>query len=66
MTRPIDVYELQGLCEMESWSLFKKISFKQGQVIIESQEDIGKEIVAKCLGFPLAVKQSEVSCILRI
>lgn len=52
------MYELQGLCEMESWSLFKKISFKQGQVIIESQEDIGKEIVAKCLGFPLAVKQS--------
>ncbi|KAJ9129307.1 hypothetical protein P3X46_033890 [Hevea brasiliensis] len=56
LARPIAMYELQGLPKSESWSLFEKIAFKRGQVVSQSHEDIGREIVAKCLGVPLAIR----------
>ncbi|KAJ9129306.1 hypothetical protein P3X46_033889 [Hevea brasiliensis] len=56
LARPIAMHELQGLPKSESWSLFEKIAFKRGQVVSQSHEDIGREIVAKCLGVPLAIR----------
>ncbi|XP_057990304.1 putative disease resistance protein RGA1 [Hevea brasiliensis] len=56
LARPIAMYELQGLPKSESWSLFEKIAFKRGQVVSQSHEDIGREIVAKCWGVPLAIR----------
>ncbi|XP_050210306.1 putative disease resistance protein RGA4 [Mercurialis annua] len=49
-------YELGGLSEMESWSLFKLMAFKQGKVPNPSYEAIGKEIVGKYVGVPLAIR----------
>ncbi|KAF2283057.1 hypothetical protein GH714_043076 [Hevea brasiliensis] len=48
--------DLLGLSEIESWSLFKQMAFKRGQVPSPSHEAIGKEIVAKCAGVPLAIR----------
>ncbi|PSS12020.1 Disease resistance protein [Actinidia chinensis var. chinensis] len=50
-------YELKRLPEDLSWSLFRQVAFKVGQ------EDprlvtIGKEIVRKCVGNPLAIRAS--------
>ncbi|KAJ9174838.1 hypothetical protein P3X46_013439 [Hevea brasiliensis] len=56
ITRSISIYELQGLSETESWLLFKQMAFKQGQALSPSHEAIGKEIVAKCVGVPLAIR----------
>eukprot|EP00257_Ricinus_communis_P009295 XP_002527841.3 putative disease resistance protein RGA1 [Ricinus communis] len=56
MTRPVSIHELEGLSEIESWSLFKQIAFKRGQLPSPSHEAIGKEIVAKCKGAPLAIR----------
>ncbi|XVE62415.1 hypothetical protein DITRI_Ditri06bG0116400 [Diplodiscus trichospermus] len=52
-------YRLEYLPENESWSLFKKIAFKDCNLPADMQqelEDIGREIVGKCNGLPLAVK----------
>ncbi|KAJ9559306.1 hypothetical protein OSB04_013920 [Centaurea solstitialis] len=53
-------HRLGCLSEDESWSLFKKLAFapgskSEGENIMEL-ESIGKEIVKKCKGLPLAVK----------
>ncbi|KAF2320290.1 hypothetical protein GH714_026772 [Hevea brasiliensis] len=56
ITRSVSIYELQGLSEIESWSLFKQMAFRRGQVPSPSHEAIGKEIVAKCAGVPLAIR----------
>uniref|UniRef100_A0A7N0REW0 Uncharacterized protein n=1 Tax=Kalanchoe fedtschenkoi TaxID=63787 RepID=A0A7N0REW0_KALFE len=50
-------YELDKLSRDESWSLFEKIVFRDGNsnahpILI----DIGKEIVRRCKGLPLAIK----------
>ncbi|MFS7908979.1 putative virus X resistance protein-like, coiled-coil [Helianthus anomalus] len=51
-------HELGCLPEEESWLLFKKYAFAQGRVgdDVHKLEPIGKEIVVKCKGLPLAVK----------
>ncbi|XVF56725.1 hypothetical protein PTKIN_Ptkin06aG0143200 [Pterospermum kingtungense] len=53
-------YRLQHLPEAECWSLFEKIAFKDSNIldggIKKELEDIGREIVSKCGGMPLAVK----------
>ena len=50
-------HALEGLAEEKAWSLFVKMAFKGGkepknQGII----DLGKEIVRKCIGVPLAIR----------
>ncbi|XP_031261861.1 putative disease resistance protein RGA3 isoform X2 [Pistacia vera] len=50
-------YDLKGLPSDESWCLFKKMAFKQGQERENSKlVTIGKEIVTKCAGVPLAIR----------
>ncbi|XVF30648.1 hypothetical protein REPUB_Repub16aG0076400 [Reevesia pubescens] len=52
-------YRLEFLPEEECWSLFKKIAFKDCNSLGGRQkelEDIGRKIVEKCNGLPLAVK----------
>ncbi|KAF2319512.1 hypothetical protein GH714_016651 [Hevea brasiliensis] len=49
-------HELQGLLLDDSWSLFANMAFKQGEVISPDHERIGKEIAAKCVGVPLAIR----------
>ncbi|KAJ9559294.1 hypothetical protein OSB04_013908 [Centaurea solstitialis] len=53
-------HQLGCLSEEESWSLFKNLAFAPGSKSegenIHELECIGKEIVKKCKGLPLAVK----------
>ncbi|KAL4326281.1 hypothetical protein GQ457_11G006140 [Hibiscus cannabinus] len=53
-------YRLEYLPQEECWSLFKRIAFKDCNNLSSSRlmelEGIGKEIVDKCNGLPLAVK----------
>ncbi|KAB1225401.1 putative disease resistance protein RGA3 [Morella rubra] len=46
-----------GLSEQDSWSLFKKIAFEEGKEPENTSiVTIGREIVAKCVGVPLAIR----------
>lgn len=47
---------LKGLPEDMSWSLFSKLAFKPGEEINSSLVAIGKEILRKCAGVPLAIR----------
>uniref|UniRef100_A0A7N0REW8 Uncharacterized protein n=1 Tax=Kalanchoe fedtschenkoi TaxID=63787 RepID=A0A7N0REW8_KALFE len=50
-------HELDKLGEDESWSLFETIVFSNGNSSAYPKlKDIGKEIVSKCKGLPLAIK----------
>lgn len=53
-------YLLEYLPEDQCWSIFKRITFNQGNFSSRMQqqnlEAIGREIVGKCKGLPLAVK----------
>ncbi|XP_050210269.1 putative disease resistance protein RGA3 isoform X2 [Mercurialis annua] len=49
-------HELQGLTDDESWSLFKEMGFRQEGDLSLEHEIVGKEIVAKCVGVPLAIR----------
>ncbi|KAM0034912.1 putative virus X resistance protein-like, coiled-coil [Helianthus debilis subsp. tardiflorus] len=51
-------HEVRCLSEGDSWLLFKKLAFAQGRMgdDMSQLEPIGKEIVNKCKGLPLAVK----------
>jgi len=52
----VESYSLQGLAEGASWSLFKQKAFEKGQEPKNSSiVALGKEIVQKCLGVPLAI-----------
>ncbi|KAL2326991.1 hypothetical protein Fmac_020418 [Flemingia macrophylla] len=56
-TKPFNSYPLERLSEEESFSLFVKLAFEEGEVKKYPQLlEIGKEIVKKCRGTPLAVK----------
>ncbi|XP_048133520.1 putative disease resistance protein RGA3 [Rhodamnia argentea] len=51
------IYDLRGLSEDESWNLFKKNAFEDGEESLDSeQEKIGRDLVKKCAGVPLAVR----------
>ena len=51
------IHPLEGLSEVHSWSLFEKLAFEDGESGPYPQlESIGRKIVAKCKGLPLAVK----------
>ncbi|KAH6833133.1 hypothetical protein C2S53_002997 [Perilla frutescens var. hirtella] len=51
------VYELKGLANAECWKLFKEIAFLQGEDGANNRlVEIGKEIIKKCGGIPLAVR----------
>ncbi|KAF8019415.1 hypothetical protein BT93_G0176 [Corymbia citriodora subsp. variegata] len=51
------IYELHGLSEDKSWDLFKKLAFEGGETSLQSEkEEIGRDIVKKCVGVPLAIK----------
>ncbi|CAI0457596.1 unnamed protein product [Linum tenue] len=54
-TRGVEPYELKGLSERESWSLFQEIAF-EGEAMSGRYESIGREILEKCKGVPLAIK----------
>ncbi|XP_050274049.1 putative disease resistance protein RGA1 isoform X9 [Quercus robur] len=50
-------YHLKGLSENQSWSLFKQMAFRKVQEMINPNlEAIGRDIVQKCCGVPLAIK----------
>ncbi|XP_019702257.2 putative disease resistance protein RGA4 [Elaeis guineensis] len=51
-----DAYLLKGLTEDDSWTLFRKRAFEKGAEVPPTLAKIGKEIVKKCVGLPLAVK----------
>jgi hypothetical protein len=53
----LPIYHIRGLSEDDSWSLFKGRAFgkERAEEILEL-ESIGKEIVKKCGGVPLAIK----------
>nr|XP_010906758.3 putative disease resistance protein RGA3 [Elaeis guineensis] len=52
----LDAYLLKGLTEDDSWTLFRKRAFEEGAEEHQNLVSIGKEIVKKCGGLPLAVK----------
>ncbi|KAF4362748.1 hypothetical protein F8388_022405 [Cannabis sativa] len=51
-------YQLGVLDEVQSWSLFRKVAFKDGSQELDNSSivQIGKEIVKRCKGIPLAIK----------
>ena len=49
-------YHLKELSGGDSWSLFKHHAFRQSREEIEELVTIGREIVRKCVGSPLAIK----------
>ncbi|XP_030924852.1 putative disease resistance protein RGA4 [Quercus lobata] len=50
-------HALRGLPEEKAWSLFVKMAFKQGQLPEnEAFISLGKEIMGKCAGVPLAIR----------
>ncbi|XP_056175198.1 putative disease resistance protein RGA1 [Syzygium oleosum] len=51
------VHNLKGLSEDKAWDLFKKMAFGDGEESLDSKlEEIGRDIVKKCAGVPLAIK----------
>ncbi|XP_034703943.1 putative disease resistance RPP13-like protein 1 [Vitis riparia] len=55
--RAIHTHQLGTLTPEDSWSLFTKLAFPNGDSCAYPQlEPIGREIVKKCQGLPLAVK----------
>ncbi|XP_068329242.1 disease resistance protein RGA2-like [Pyrus communis] len=50
-------YPLRGLNEVQSWSLFKKMTFQDGKELENSTiKAVGMEVVRKCKGVPLAIR----------
>ncbi|KAJ4715549.1 Disease resistance protein [Melia azedarach] len=63
MSSPPLIYVLRGLTEDKSWILFTKVAFEQGKEPKDwSLVAIGKDIVAKCVGVPLAIRT--IGCLL--
>ncbi|XP_010269701.1 PREDICTED: putative disease resistance protein RGA3 [Nelumbo nucifera] len=55
-TRSAHAYRLKLLSDDHCWSLFKRHAFKDETLASTNLELIGKEIVKKCEGLPLAAK----------
>ncbi|KAK4285493.1 hypothetical protein QN277_002184 [Acacia crassicarpa] len=51
-------FHLKGLDEDKSWELFCRVAFRDGKEPDDQEElvDIGKDIVRKCAGVPLAIR----------
>ena len=57
ITSTISPYLLKGLSNDQSWLLFKQMAFEKKQETINPNlEAIGRDIVEKCCGVPLAIK----------
>ncbi|KAL5757762.1 hypothetical protein ACOSP7_020373 [Xanthoceras sorbifolium] len=57
MMKSIDVIQIGCLSLDKSWSLFEQLAFcKRSPEECETLEDIGRKIVGKCKGLPLAIK----------
>ncbi|KAM3686313.1 hypothetical protein ACJW31_11G189400 [Castanea mollissima] len=57
ITQSMQPHKLKGLDETQSWSLFKKMAFVEGEEPKSASfENIGKEILKKCGGVPLAIR----------
>ena len=57
ITSTISPYLLKGLSKDQSWLLFKQMAFEKKQETINPNlEAIGRDIVEKCCGVPLAIK----------
>ena len=55
--RAVYTHHLGELSPENSWSLFRKLAFENGDSSARPQlEAIGKKIVDKCQGLPLAIK----------
>ena len=67
ITSPISIYTLNGLSVDQSWSLFKQIAFRKRQETNNPKlVEIGREILGKCQGVPLAIKSiGSVLCLER-
>ncbi|XP_056167734.1 putative disease resistance protein RGA3 isoform X2 [Syzygium oleosum] len=51
------IHFLHGLSEDKSWDLFKKMAFGDGEESLNPRlEEIGRDIVRKCVGVPLAIR----------
>ncbi|KAG6772953.1 hypothetical protein POTOM_024383 [Populus tomentosa] len=55
-TSTIEPHVLEGLSLDESWDLFRRKAFPQGQESGHVDERIRKEIVERCCGVPLVIK----------
>ncbi|KAG9133290.1 hypothetical protein Leryth_026557 [Lithospermum erythrorhizon] len=49
-------YRLDGLSDKDSWKMFKKRVFGRGRKATAELVDIGKRLVDKCRGVPLAIE----------
>jgi len=57
ITRTASSYFLAGISKSNSWDLFKKMAFKDGEKPKNSKlAEIGREIVQKCARVPLAIR----------
>ncbi|XP_065617056.1 putative disease resistance RPP13-like protein 1 isoform X2 [Quercus suber] len=54
--RTVTAFFLRQLSDEECWSLFKEHTFINGKTSDPILEDIGRQIVQKCKGLPLAAK----------
>jgi len=60
----IFLFHLKSLNEEDSWSLLKKLVFRNDENLMTSElEQVGKKIVKKCRGVPMAIRT--VSVVLR-
>ena len=58
ITQTVKPHFLKGLDEKESWSLFEKTAFEEGQELKNKNfvRIIGDEILKRCSGIPLAIR----------
>ncbi|XP_039171698.1 putative disease resistance protein RGA4 [Eucalyptus grandis] len=51
------IYEPHGLSDDKSWDLFRKMAFGDGVELLDPKlEEMGRDIVKKCIGVPLAIR----------
>ncbi|XP_062078951.1 putative disease resistance RPP13-like protein 1 [Humulus lupulus] len=58
-TRNVQTYELKNMSDDECWKLFAEHAFDNvgsNEVVLSELQEIGRQIVKKCKGLPLAVK----------